>query len=120
MSSDPWAALGEWMEVVEESLARLQTEVRGQRAADADGLHRVELPGELRPAEVRGAADDGDSVPLRCFRGVWSEGRTFQLGDVVVDDGSSWVCVDPTPSRPGTGAAWRLLAKKGRDGRDRR
>jgi hypothetical protein len=64
----------------------------------------------------RGAASIADS-----HRGTWDADQPYSRGDVVASDKSSWVAMrDVTGERPGTSPAWRILAGRGRDGRDRR
>jgi hypothetical protein len=53
--------------------------------------------------------------------GVWKADQVYQIGDVVTDHGSAWVCrLHCCQSRPGGdgGVGWRLLVKRGRDGKD--
>jgi hypothetical protein len=50
-------------------------------------------------------------------RGMWTEGA-YEQGDVVIRDGSSWICQTPTTEMPGASADWKLVAKRGRDGKD--
>ena len=50
--------------------------------------------------------------------GTWEAGKAYGTGMVVTDHGSAWVCKAPTCQRPGESDAWRLLVKRGRDGKD--
>ena len=50
--------------------------------------------------------------------GVWRAGVSYAVASVCSDRGSAWVCRTPTMERPGESAHWRLLVKRGRDGRD--
>lgn len=60
-------------------------------------------------------------VPVDIYRGVWSEGTTYQRGDGVTWGGSEWHCNESTATKPGDGSkAWTLKVKRGRDGRDGR
>ncbi len=55
------------------------------------------------------------------FRGVWNAATDYRRGDVALAGGSSWIAVVPTrENKPGSSDAWRLLAQRGRDGRDAR
>ena len=69
---------------------------------------------EARLAELEGKAlKDG---------GVWQAHKSYDLGDVITHSGSSWVCITAHVGGqhfPDHGF-WRLLVKKGRDGRDAR
>jgi hypothetical protein len=50
-------------------------------------------------------------------RGMWTEGA-YEQGDVVIRDGSSWICQTATTEMPGASGDWKLVAKRGRDGKD--
>ena len=57
---------------------------------------------------------------LPLHRGVYAEASTYAVGDLVTYDGSIWHCQTPTIGhKPGTSPDWRLIVKRGRDGRDR-
>lgn len=61
-----------------------------------------------------------ERVPLT-FTGPHESGRTYQKNELVVHDGSLWICLrNGTTQRPGSGDAWCLCCKRGRDGRDAR
>lgn len=55
--------------------------------------------------------------PAMIHRGIWTE-REFERGDMTTWDGSTWHCQSKTTDKPGTSAAWKLVAKRGRDGKD--
>ena len=60
------------------------------------------------------------SVPALIDRGVWQE-LAYAPGDAVTWDGSLWIRqAGHADERPGTGKAWRLAVKRGRDGKDGR
>jgi len=67
---------------------------------------------------------DGDPIHFDVpdFVGLFSAGRTYDTGDVVVHQGSSWIALGETslsPDEQGPGAKrWALLAKRGRDARE--
>jgi hypothetical protein len=53
------------------------------------------------------------------YRGVWTEGRTYEPGDSVTWAGSEWHCQTSTATKPGDGSkTWTLKVKRGRDGKD--
>jgi len=71
-------------------------------------------PGPAGPAGPAGK--DGTSI---VDAGVWTQSREYGLGDFVSFAGSGWISqVDDNVEKPGTGKAWRLAVKKGRDGKD--
>jgi hypothetical protein len=51
------------------------------------------------------------------WRGVWRDGDDYTRGAVAQWDGSPWLALNDTRTKPGTSGDWVLLAKKGRDGR---
>lgn len=52
------------------------------------------------------------------YRGVWTE-RGYHPGDCVTWAGSVWHCERATSEKPGgAGGEWRLMVKRGRDGKD--
>ncbi len=56
---------------------------------------------------------------LDIYRGVWTEGKTYDAGDGVTWAGSEWHCQTTTATKPGDGSkAWTLKVKRGRDGKD--
>lgn len=51
------------------------------------------------------------------YRGVWADGE-FTRGDTATWDGSLWHCERPTKEKPGVSADWKLVAKRGTNGKD--
>jgi len=61
------------------------------------------------------------ALPIPRWQGVFTDGRAYQVGDLVTWEGSAWHCQRPTSMRPGDhAAAWRLMVKRGRDYTGRR
>jgi hypothetical protein len=87
----------------------------GERGTDGIATHE-----ELRSLLDEGFRDLQARTFLDLHRGVFQQGETYRRGDVSVVDGSTWMAAEDTTVRPGIGAEWKLVAKKGRDGRDRR
>jgi hypothetical protein len=55
------------------------------------------------------------------YAGTWAAGQQFERGQTVAWDKSWWLSMRRNiDCRPGGSDAWRLLAGRGRDGRDRR
>lgn len=83
------------------------------------------LVGNVRQLELRADGLQKDvthlekrSVPEYC--GVWREG-SYQRGDEVTHDGSRWIALADTTTKPGTANNhWQLTVKRGRDGKDGR
>ena len=57
-------------------------------------------------------------MPLVLDRGVYSAGKAYEQGDGVTFGGSYWIAQEPTADKPEMSKAWRLSAKRGRDGKD--
>jgi hypothetical protein len=49
--------------------------------------------------------------------GVWQSGRVYPKGVCITDDGGRWAAQRTTTARPGTNGDWRLIVKRGRDGK---
>lgn len=59
------------------------------------------------------------AFPVLIGRGIWTEGEEYQRGDVVTWGGSAWEAVEPEKGiKPDmSSGGWRILAKRGRDGK---
>jgi integrin beta 3 len=56
------------------------------------------------------------ATPL--YQGVWHEGKYLE-GDCATHEGSTWIALQDTSTRPGTtDSGWQLAIKRGRDGRE--
>lgn len=53
------------------------------------------------------------------WKGVWDEGAHYVKRNSVSFGGSLWLCRKNTTSKPGSSDDWKLIVKRGRDGRDR-
>jgi hypothetical protein len=53
-------------------------------------------------------------------RDTFVPGEAYERGNVVAWDGGTWVAMRQTKAKPGTDDSWKIVAKRGRDGRDRR
>ena len=49
---------------------------------------------------------------------VHRSGQSYEAGDVVTHSGSYWVARAGTSATPGASPDWRLVVKRGRDGKD--
>lgn len=60
------------------------------------------------------------SVPVVLDKGYWKDGLQVEKGDGVTSQGSYWIALKDTATRPDIGNPdWRLAVKKGRDGKGR-
>jgi len=58
-------------------------------------------------------------MPLELYRGVYTEGKTYERGDGATFGGSEWHANETTTTKPGDGSkSWTLKVKRGRDGKD--
>ncbi len=61
-------------------------------------------------------------LPAVIYRGVWSEGKTYERGDSVTFGGHTWIAKDDTAVKPDFTPAsakyWTLSVKAGREGRE--
>lgn len=79
--------------------------------------------GDRRALELQRSIDELKSRPSLCYRGVWDASTVYREGDVVSHGGSAWHCqVEATGVKPdeSNGVAWRLMVKRGQNGRDGR
>ena len=87
----------------------------GERGVDgAATLEDIDARIEARFAElqVRSLAD--------WYRDVYRADVAYQRSNLVTYDGQLWLALaDSKAQQPGTSAAWKLITKKGRDGRDK-
>lgn len=68
----------------------------------------------------RGAHVKEYDLPWWAHRGTFQAGTRYRKGHLVVSRGSTFCCVEDTTDRPGDGTskAWRLVASRGKDGKD--
>jgi integrin beta 3 len=57
-------------------------------------------------------------LPHVIYRGVHQQGKQYQRGDSVTFQGSTWIAMRDTGSKPETDDSWKLATKRGRDGKD--
>ena len=69
-------------------------------------------PGPAGPQGERGAPGPEGEPGIR-WRGEYFSNVEYEPGDVVQVEGSSWIAVIKTRDRPGSAAAWNLVAAKG-------
>jgi len=55
------------------------------------------------------------------YEGVYQDGKSYDIGNLVTWGGSMWHANESTTTKPGEGSkAWTLTVKRGRDGKDGR
>lgn len=86
--------------------------VQGERGVDGAATRdEIEAIVEKRVAEVqvRTFAD--------LYQGVYENGKLYTRGVLTTWGGSLWLSLADTSAKPGENAEWRLVVKKGADGR---
>lgn len=96
--------------------------------AGKDGLSVKDFRAELLADErtLRFSLAGGDEaqvsevvLPMVISRDAYESGKEYVRGDSVAWDGSWWVAKRATSAVPGTGDSWKLMAQRGRNGKDR-
>lgn len=80
---------------------------------EIDSLVEQRVEARFAEVQVRSFAD--------IYQGTYSEKETYRRGVTATWDGSLWMSERETNKQPGTtDSGWKLITKRGRDGRDRR
>ena len=59
------------------------------------------------------------ALPFLRYEGVYTQGKSYDIGDTVTWAGQLWHCREATITPPGDASKlWQLCVRKGRDGRD--
>lgn len=67
----------------------------------------------------RDGRDGVPGTPGLAYQGVYQDGKSYDLGQIVTWAGSTWHANETTTAKPGEGSkSWTLMVKRGRDGRD--
>lgn len=53
------------------------------------------------------------------YRGSYERGAAYKRGELLTHNGNLWLAMKDNNTEPGTTDGWRLIVKKGRDGRSR-
>jgi len=94
----------------------------GRDAVPVDGFD-VKLEGRrliltLTPADPDIAPVTRElTLPMFEYHGVWKDGE-YDTNAVVTFGGSAFIATRPTKAKPETDDSWRLIVKRGRDGKD--
>jgi hypothetical protein len=99
----------------------------GKELAERYEAIRKDLKDEKEPAleDLKLFADRAiDAMKVHTamkYKGVWSPSNDYELGDTCTHDGSCWIAtIQNKGLRPGDGQTWKLIVKRGKDGRDAR
>lgn len=91
---------------------------KGKDGADFTSVE-IDYDGE-RTLTIRGTGGEiVKTLPIPIDRGYWRDGLKAEKGDVYTEDGSAWIALKATDKKPSIGNSedWRMMARKGRDGR---
>jgi hypothetical protein len=88
---------------------------QGERGAD--GVASVE---EIEAIVQRAVTELQTRSIVDLYRDVYRLGETYHRGEFATWDGSLWLAQADTRAKPGETPDWKMVVKKGRDGRDRR
>ena len=93
---------------------------------EADSLWQIERgpqgvpgasgPASMIPGPVGPQGEPGADAKGWTFRGEWKRTATYKKGDVVTDDGSTYLAHEPSNGKSPPGKQWALIAERGRDG----
>jgi hypothetical protein len=115
---DPLAARVAALEQHDATMAGLMARVVALEA-------RAPVPGPPGPPGSPGPAgrdgvDGKDGALEDRFTGRYVAGKAYQRGDLVTEDGSTFIRLETSdaPGRPGKSAGWQIFAMRGDRGRD--
>jgi len=77
-------------------------------------------PGEPGPPGPPGRDGLNGKDAQWSYLGVYVSGKTYDVGDLVTDHGSLFYCARTTVGRPSQSPDWKLMVKRGQDGKDAR
>lgn len=103
-------------------LGLLMTIVKAIGPATLEAIDRAQKPLLDRIDALEKAAEQLKANPptlIASYKGIWQPGGT-KRGDVVTLDGSLWLAMADTDAKPGIGDTFRLIVKRGKDGKDLR
>ncbi|MPZ31447.1 MAG: hypothetical protein GEV13_10695 [Rhodospirillales bacterium] len=110
----PWKRL-------DKALARLRVHILdGIAPAVANLLSPMAKRIKELEATVTALQQANEKTLADSFRGAWMAGTVFARGSLAVHDGSLWIALANSDQKPGTSADWKLICKRGRDGKDAR
>jgi hypothetical protein len=110
-----------WVEQEAKALAKELAEKEAKEKARAEEERPIfERIGELVGADIKRLERRIAELEARDWVGIWEAGKAFAKGSLITADGSTWCATRAYPEgKPGTpNSGWRLIAKRGRDGKD--
>lgn len=122
-----WEAINAALSVGRKALAETRQLARqpGPRGRDGFGFEDMDERLDADGRTIVRTYRRGDEVKefrftfeVPIWRGVYREGRRYEVADRVTWGGSEWHCTEPTSEKPDGGKGWVLAVKRGRDGKD--
>jgi len=96
----------------------------GKDGADGLGIEDLDLVLDETKGFVfrwaNGPRVKEQAIPLPVERGTYRVGVFYHKYSLVTAQGSYWMALQDTADKPGESKAWRLVVKRGRDGKDAR
>lgn len=91
----------------------------GKDGADFTDV-RFEYDGERTLKAIGKGGEIVYRLPIPIDRGYWRAGR-YEQGDIATEGGTAYIAIKDTAEKPTLSSGdWRILARKGRDGKDGR
>lgn len=92
-------------------------------AGDVALIHVSQATVHLKWATDRIAALEArvaalEANPPLSYEGVYEAGKSYRKGQAATFAGSLWIAQRDTDGSPGTGDAWKLAVRKGRDAKE--
>jgi hypothetical protein len=109
-------------DTMQKAIDRMPPPKDGRDGKDGIGVDSFTADIEGRVLRVKMQTADGVHeramrLPIPIYRDVWKEGK-YEKDDMVTWGGSMWIALRDTKSKPGHYSGdWKLIVKKGRDGK---
>lgn len=88
------------------------------RVVGSDGRDGAASVEEIEAIVERRVRELDTRTLADAYRGVYVPGEHYQRGQLATWDGGLWLALEDSTAKPGTGDGWKLVTKRGRDGRD--
>jgi hypothetical protein len=108
-------------ETLQKAVDRMPQPKDGRDGKDGIGVDSFTAEIKGRMLHIKMQAADGIHervmrLPIPMYKDVWKDGQ-YEKDDMVTWGGSMWIALRDTKSKPGQYGDWKLIVKKGRDGK---